>query len=59
MTPVTLVEQHLIRESDPRFGAIDAAAFAAKNLYNKALLSHQRHFERDMNLTSNNLIGGE
>ena len=31
-----LVEQHLIRRSDPRYGAIDQAAFASKNLYNQA-----------------------
>jgi putative transposase len=31
-----LVEQHLIRKSDPRFAAIDQAAFASKNLYNQA-----------------------
>lgn len=31
-----LVEQHIIKESDPRFEPIDQAAFAAKNLYNKA-----------------------
>jgi putative transposase len=31
-----LVEQHVIRQSDPRFAAIDAAAFKAKNLYNAA-----------------------
>ena len=31
---VTLVEQHVIKASDPRFEEIDAAAFAAKNLYN-------------------------
>ena len=31
-----LVEQHLIRRSDPRFAAIDQAAFASKNLYNQA-----------------------
>ena len=37
MTTVTLVEQHHIQVNDPRFAAIDAAAFAAKNLYNKAL----------------------
>ena len=29
-----LVEQHLIGRSDPRFAAIDQAAFASKNLYN-------------------------
>jgi len=33
---VKLVEQHLIRKSDPRFAAIDQAAFASKNLYNQA-----------------------
>jgi hypothetical protein len=32
-----LVEQHVIRRSDPRFAPIDAAAFKAKNLYNAAL----------------------
>jgi putative transposase len=31
-----LVEQHIIRDTDPRFAPIDAAAFASKNLYNAA-----------------------
>ena len=31
-----LVEQHVIRKTDPRFVAIDRAAFASKNLYNAA-----------------------
>jgi putative transposase len=31
-----LVERHVIKRADPRFGAIDAAAFASKNLYNAA-----------------------
>src|SRR5262249_45754420 len=31
-----LVEQHVIKRSDPRVAVIDAAAFAAKNLYNAA-----------------------
>jgi putative transposase len=31
-----LVEQHIIRHTDSRFGLIDAAAFVAKNLYNAA-----------------------
>jgi putative transposase len=31
-----LVEQHLILKSDPRYAAIDQAAFASKNLYNQA-----------------------
>jgi putative transposase len=33
---VQLVEQHLLRRSDPCYQAIDQAAFAAKNLYNQA-----------------------
>lgn len=44
MTTVTLVEQHIIKENDPRFGPIDAAAFAAKNLYNKALYTVRQSF---------------
>jgi putative transposase len=32
-----LVEQHIISRTDERFAPIDAAAFAAKNLYNAAL----------------------
>ena len=31
-----LVEQHVIKRADPRFQAIDRAAFASKNLYNAA-----------------------
>ncbi len=31
-----LVEQHVIKRANPRFAAIDAAAFASKNLYNAA-----------------------
>jgi putative transposase len=31
-----LVEQHVIRKADPRFAAIDQAAFASKHLYNAA-----------------------
>jgi len=31
-----LVEQHLIGDSDPRYAAIDRAAFASKHLYNAA-----------------------
>ena len=31
-----LAEQHVIKKGDPRYGAIDAAAFASKNLYNQA-----------------------
>jgi putative transposase len=31
-----LVEQHVIKQLDPRFALIDQAAFASKNLYNQA-----------------------
>lgn len=31
-----LVEQHVIKKTDPRYAIIDAAAFASKNLYNAA-----------------------
>jgi putative transposase len=31
-----LAEQHLVKRSDPRYQAIDQAAFASKNLYNQA-----------------------
>jgi putative transposase len=31
-----VVEQHLIRQGDPRYAALDAAAFASKNLWNAA-----------------------
>jgi putative transposase len=34
--PMQLVEQHVIRKTDPRFAAIDQAAIASKNLYNAA-----------------------
>jgi len=34
--PIQLVEQHHIKSSDTRFGVIDKATFASKNLYNKA-----------------------
>jgi putative transposase len=33
---VQLVERHVIRRADPRYFAIDQAAFASKNLYNAA-----------------------
>jgi putative transposase len=32
-----LVEKHIIERSDPRYAAIDTAAFASKNLYNATL----------------------
>jgi putative transposase len=39
-----LVEQHRIDRHDPRFTAIDAAAFASKNLYNLALYATRQAF---------------
>jgi len=42
-----LVEQHIIKPTDSRFGAIDAAAFAAKNLYNAANYRVRQSFIHD------------
>jgi len=42
-----LVERHVITRADPRFEAIDAAAFASKNLYNAANYAVRRSFIRD------------
>jgi putative transposase len=36
VTKMRLVERHVISKGDPHFVAIDAAAFASKNLYNAA-----------------------
>src|SRR5438477_34903 len=36
MSQMQLVEQHIIHKTDPRWKAIDAASFAAKNIYNAA-----------------------
>ena len=33
---MNLVEQHIIKRTDPRFQRIDEAAFASKNLWNAA-----------------------
>ena len=41
-----LVEQHVINKSDPRYGVIDAAAFASKNLYNAANYELRQAFIR-------------
>jgi hypothetical protein len=37
-----LVEQHVIKRTDPRYQRIDEAAFASKNLWNaaKCAVSH-------------------
>src|SRR5579859_7828187 len=42
--PMQLVEQHVISKDDPRYAAIDAAAFASKNLYNAALYEIRQAF---------------
>ncbi len=39
-----LTEQHIIGRDDPRFVAIDAAAFQSKNLYNAALYEIRQAF---------------
>ena len=39
-----LVEQHLIRKTDPRFVIIDQTAFASKNLYNQATYQIRQAF---------------
>jgi probable transposase len=39
-----LVAQHILRKGDPRFAAVDQAAFAAKNLYNAALYLVRQSF---------------
>jgi putative transposase len=39
-----LVEQHVIQRTDPRFTAIDEAAFKSKNLYNAALYLVRQSF---------------
>jgi putative transposase len=44
---VQLAERHVIKRGDVRFASIDAAAFASKNLYNKALYATRQAFFRD------------
>src|SRR5437764_9159293 len=39
-----LVEQHIIAKGDPGYGAIEAAAFASKNLYNQATYQIRQAF---------------
>jgi len=39
-----LVEQHLVSKRDPRYAAIDAAAFASKNLYNQTTYQIRQAF---------------
>jgi IS605 OrfB family transposase len=45
-----LVERHVIKRADPRFVVIDCAAFASKNLYNKALYATRQAFFQDGSL---------
>jgi putative transposase len=47
-----LVEQHRIDRHDSRFAAIDAAAFASKNLYNAALYVTRQAFIHDSRVIS-------
>jgi putative transposase len=42
-----LVERHVIRDTDPRYAAIDRAAFASKNLYNTANYLVRQSFIRE------------
>ncbi|MFL5706724.1 MAG: RNA-guided endonuclease InsQ/TnpB family protein [Ktedonobacteraceae bacterium] len=39
-----LVEQHVIKKTDPRYAVIDVACFASKNLYNAALYEMRQAF---------------
>ena len=47
-----LVEQHRIDRHDPRWAAIDAAAFASKNLYNAALYLTRQAYITDHTVLS-------
>jgi putative transposase len=47
-----LVEQHRIDHHDPRWQAIDQAAFASKNLYNAALYLKRQAFIREKTILS-------
>lgn len=42
-----LAEQHVIKKSDPRYAAIDAAAFASKNLYNQVTYQMRQAYIND------------
>ena len=46
-----LTEQHIVSKGDSRFAAIDAAAFAAKNLYNAANYLVRQSFINDQHRT--------
>ena len=44
MNTMQLVEQHVIKRSDPRYAVIDEAAFKSKNLYNAGLYEMRQAF---------------
>ena len=44
---VRWVEQHIIKKTDPRFAAIDEAAFASGDLYNAATYIVRQSFIHD------------
>src|SRR5712691_5201454 len=47
MKKMQAVEQTIISKNDPRYGVIDAPAFAAKNLYNLVLYKVRQSFILD------------
>ena len=51
-----LVEQRRIDRHDPRWLAIDLAAFASKNLYNAALSVTRQVYIKDHTLISYNVL---
>jgi putative transposase len=53
---VQLVEQHVIKRTDPRYAIIDTAAFASKNLYNAAIYElRQAYISEGRYITYNQL----
>ena len=55
-TQMQLVEQHRIDRHDPRWVAIDLAAFASKNLYNAALYVTRQAYITDHTVISYNAL---
>ncbi len=51
-----LVEQHVIDRHDPRYAAIDAVAFASKNLYNAANYEMRQAFIHEWRFLSYNQL---
>src|SRR5262245_52307503 len=54
-----LVEPHRIDRHDPRFAAIDAAAFASKNLYNAALYATRQAFIHQQQVIAYEELAGD